>query len=246
MKNTLLDNSEHFLLVDYLNDLIRDTNCNEICIATGYWDLKGTKLLYDTLLPFFERNGKLRLLIGQEPTIRSYQLNEAVPQTEKFPDFYIQRDVDQLTEEYAPVAHMLLKYANLDNREDSQIQIRVYGQKGDDKKFLHAKCYIFLGSGQAYGIIGSSNFTEKGLLDNAELNHLETIPNAVTAPLTEYNPYKTHLTWFNEMWNDESCEDWTGEFIKEILQKAPVSQIPSSSSKPQCRRSHHTRHTFAC
>ena len=233
MKNTLLDNSEHFFLVDYLNDLIRDTNCNEICIATGYWDLKGTKLLYDTLLPFFERNGKLRLLIGQEPTIRSYQLNEAVPQTEKFPDFYIQRDVNQLTEEYAPVAQMLLKYANLDNREDSQIQIRVYGQKGDDKKFLHAKCYIFLGSGQAYGIIGSSNFTEKGLLDNAELNHLETIPNAVTAPLTEYNPYKTHLTWFNEMWNDESCEDWTGEFIKEILQKAPVSQIPSSSSKPQ-------------
>lgn len=233
MKNTLLDNSEHFFLVDYLNDLIRDTNCNEICIATGYWDLKGTKLLYDTLLPFFERNGKLRLLIGQEPTIRSYQLNEAVLQTEKFPDFYIQRDVNQLTEEYAPVAQMLLKYANLDNREDSQIQIRVYGQKGDVKKFLHAKCYIFLGSGQAYGIIGSSNFTEKGLLDNAELNHLETIPNAVTAPLTEYNPYKTHLTWFNEMWNDESCEDWTGEFIKEILQKAPVSQIPSSSSKPQ-------------
>lgn len=233
MTNTLLDNSEQFHLVDCINSLISDTRCKEICIATGYWDLKGTKLVYETLLPFFQRGGKLRLLIGQEPTIRSYQINTDIPQTEKFPDFYIQRDINQLTEEYAPVAQMLLQYANLEDADNSQIQIRVYGQKGEEKKFLHAKCYIFLGAGQAFGIIGSSNFTEKGLQDNAELNHLETNPNSVTGALSEYNPNKTHLVWFNEMWNDESCENWTGEFIKEILQKAPVSKVTTPKPTQQ-------------
>lgn len=225
MNNTLIDNSTQFKLVDYLNKLTADNRCTEICIATGYWDLKGTKLLYNTLLPFFQRGGRLRLLIGEEPSIRSYQYSAPEPQQQKFPDFYIQRDVNLLTEEFAPIAQMLLDYANLEEPENSQIQIRVYGQQGDEKKFLHAKCYIFLGSGQAYGIIGSSNFTEKGLQGNAELNHLETTPNSVTGAITEYNPYKTHLTWFNEMWNDESCENWTGVFIKDILRKAPIVNV---------------------
>lgn len=224
MQNTLIDNSKQFYLVDYLNQLIGDAQCKEICIATGYWDLKGTKLVTDTLRPFFERGGKLRMLIGQEPTIRDYQLQTTTTSEEKFPDFYIQRDVYQLTEEYVPVAQMLLQYTNLEDPDQSQIQIRVYGQKGDEKKFLHAKCYIFLGEGQAFGIIGSSNFTEKGLQDNAELNHLETTPTAVTGELSQYNPYKTHLTWFNQMWEDESCENWTGQFIKEILEKAPIAK----------------------
>ena len=233
MQNTLIDNSNQFRLVNYLNDLANDAKCHEICIATGYWDLKGTKLLYDSLHSFFERGGKMRLLIGEEPMVRSYQLQTDIPKEEKFPDFYIQRDVNQLTKEYAPVAQMLLKYSNIDEQENSQIQIRVYGQKGEKKKFLHAKCYIFLGEGQAYGILGSSNFTEKGLQDNAELNHLEVNPNSVTGALSQYNPYKTHLVWFNEMWEDESCEEWTGKFIKDILQKAPVSQVPIIKPDPQ-------------
>ena len=234
MQNTLIDNSDQFRLVNYLNELANDTKCNEICIATGYWDLKGTKLLYDALLPFFERGGKMRLLIGEEPTVRSYQLQTDIPKEEKFPDFYIQRDVNQLTEEYAPVAQMLLQYSNIEEQNNSQIQIRVYGQKGEEKKFLHAKCYIFLGEGQAFGILGSSNFTERGLQDNAELNHLEVNPNSVTGSLSQYNPYKTHLVWFNEMWNDESCEEWTGIFIKDILQKAPISNVPiTEPDQPQ-------------
>ena|GEM_PF-6635575 len=85
MNNTLIDNSEQFKLVDFLNKLTGDNGCNEICIATGYWDLKGTKLLYNTLLPFFQRGGRLCLLIGEEPTIRSYQYTDPEPQQQKFP-----------------------------------------------------------------------------------------------------------------------------------------------------------------
>lgn len=237
IKNTLLDNSEDFRMVDYLNTLITDENCTEICIATGYWDLKGTKLVYESLMNFFERGGKLRLLIGEEPLIRTSQFHDNHPVLEKFPDFYIQHDINQLTEEYLPVAQMLVDRTTFDESLDSsnsQIQIRVYGQTGENKKFLHAKCYIFkgdVGSDFAVGIVGSSNFTQRGLEDNAELNYMES--DAIRVDFqTEISARKSHVAWFEKMWNDESCEDWTGKFIQDILLKAPIAKDIQLKSEP--------------
>ena len=236
-QNTLIDNSKDFRLADYLNTLIRNEKCKEICIATGYWDLKGTRLLMDSLSDFFERDGKLRLLIGEEPTIRTSQLQAEHPQLEKFPDFYIQYDINKLTEEYVPVAQMLLDNITFDenaNRADSPIQIKVFGQKGANKKFMHAKCYIFRGPGFGRGIIGSSNFTENGLEDNAELNHLEVTSQFVCADMNEEIQTMSHKVWFEKMWTDESCEDWNGKFIQDILQKAPFAKdVKPKQPKPE-------------
>lgn len=239
-QNKLLDNSDKLRLADYLNEIITNEKCTEICIATGYWDLKGTKLLYSSLAPFFERGGKMRLLIGEEPTIRKSQLQADHPKLEKFPDFFIQLDVNKLTDEYLPVAQMLVNNTAFTEEaidEDSPIKIKVYGQKGEDKKFLHAKCYIFKGNADsdfAIGIVGSSNFTERGLEDNAELNYMEHESFLVDG-LSATSTRKSHLTWFNEMWNDESCVDWTGKFINEILLKAPIAKTikPKVQPKPE-------------
>lgn len=46
---TLIDNSEQLKLVDTLNKIISESEINEICIATGYWDLKGMAL-YDAVV----------------------------------------------------------------------------------------------------------------------------------------------------------------------------------------------------
>lgn len=240
LKNTLIDNSDLFRLVHYINELINDSQCTEICIATGYWDLKGMKLVYDTLNPFFERGGKLRLLIGEEPTIRANQLQADHPQLEKFPDFYIQHDINKLTDEYLPVAQLLVDRTTFDASYDSSgspIQIRIYGQKGENKKFLHAKCYIFkgkAGSDFAVGIIGSSNFTQRGLEDNAELNYLESDSARVDFE-SKTSTRKSHVQWFEQMWNDVSCEDWTGRFINEILLKSPLAKSiqPKPLPEPQ-------------
>ena len=139
---------------------------------------------------------------------------------ERFPDFYIQRDIEKLSEDYQPIVRMLLKYTNPDDDQQSKIRIRVYGQDGEEKRFLHAKCYIFSGYGVAHGIIGSSNFTEKGLRGNAELNYLETNPRIVDGLVDEYG--KSHIAWFTEMW--EQSVPWTGKFIKEILAPSPVGK----------------------
>lgn len=226
MNNTLIDNTERLKLVDTLKTIISNPACNHLKIATGYWDLPGTALLGDELKSFFERGGRLQLLIGKEPQLRSYQLRNDITNEEKFPDFYIKRDVDKLNDTYRPIVELILKYADIDNDVDSQFNIHVYGQNGDTEQFLHAKCYIALCKDsndnitEANGIIGSSNFTEKGLQDNAELNYLES--NVLLVAGKECYGFKSHQSWFTEMW--EQSEPWTGRFIKEILSPSPIGR----------------------
>lgn len=77
-------------------------------------------------------------------------------------------------------------------------------------RVLHAKCYIFTNpkGDSAVGIIGSSNFTGRGIgLDgNRELNHIETHAEYVVQK--NFN----HLQWFEQMW--ASSVKWNGNFIQ--------------------------------
>lgn len=216
MANALIDNSEQFKLVKYVKELISRADCNHIMIATGYWDLPGTALVYEELKGFFARGGKLDLLIGQEPQLQYYQASQEVRQ---FPDFYIQRDVESLTDDYKPIGKLIIDNALTEENPDGKFEIRVYGQ-GEHKEFLHAKCYIFLGNGLGTGIIGSSNFTAKGLQSNAELSYLEENSNCVTADFTQYSNTKSHKAWFEELW--QNSELWSGKFIKYILKPSPI------------------------
>lgn len=223
MNNTLIDNSNKFRFVEYFRELLTDRKCSELKIATGYWDLPGTKLVFKELMDFLNRGGKFDLLLGQEPMMRSYMMDENATDDEpKFPDFYLKRDVDLLRDDYREVAQLLAEYI-----DKGQIRVHVFGQ-GEKKRFLHAKCYIFLGEGFARGIIGSSNFTQKGLEDNAELNYLETQASVVTATPNPYIPSKSHLTWFDEVWNDSV--PWTGEF-KQIL-TGSTAGVPTVEPAP--------------
>ena len=218
MANALIDNSEQFKLIKYIKELVSLPNCNHIMIATGYWDLPGTALVYDELKDFFSRGGKFDLLIGQEPQLQYYQ---ASSEAHQFPDFYIQRDVESLTDEYKPIGKLIIDNALTEENPNGKFEIRVYGQ-GEHKKFLHAKCYIFLGNNHtlATGIVGSSNFTLKGLQGNAELNYLEENGNSVAAPFTEYSTSKSHKAWFEELW--QNSELWSGKFIKNILKPSHI------------------------
>ena len=80
MANALIDNSEQFKLVKYIKELVSRPKCNHIMIATGYWDLPGTALVYEELKDFFTRGGKLDLLIGQEPQLQYYQASREAHQ----------------------------------------------------------------------------------------------------------------------------------------------------------------------
>ena len=137
MENTLLDNSERFRLVDCLRSLISDERCTYIRIATGYWDLPGTDLVRNELEHFLQRGGRLDLLIGQEPQLRSYQLDSSQYDTNRFPDFYLQRDINRLSDSFQPVAQLLLKYCTFEDEGSSSIRIRIYGQSEEEKQYMY-------------------------------------------------------------------------------------------------------------
>lgn len=222
--NTLIDNSEHLKLVNILNEIITLPEVEEICIATGYWDLKGTALIADALKTFLQKDGtKLRLLIGKDPNVCQKDLTaESYRNAKKYPQDFIKIDLQNVrlnVPSYQEAAKLLVDYCSAEN---PKIEVHVFNvNENDERQFFHAKCYIFKGVGGSYGIIGSSNLTHKGLEGNSELNFLDVDATHIIATPNEYSPCKGHYFWFNEKW--ELSEDWTKEFVVEI-RNSPVGK----------------------
>jgi ERCC4-related helicase len=222
LRNTLLDNSRPLQMAAILKGLFLDPGYTVAMFATGYLDIPGLALVYDELSAFLERpDTSFKLLIGQEPIVRSYQTIEPLTVPMDFPRDYIRRDLAslKLQPDYENVIKLLLSYLNDSN---GKFQIKLYGQRDkESQQFLHAKCYIFSGPGDSIGILGSSNFTQKGLEGNAELNYLETNSPIVTAVPGEGNSTKGHIYWFKEKW--EESEDWDYIFLEEV-RRSPIGK----------------------
>lgn len=207
----LIDNSSgDYQLGSTLKILVANKSFTQISIATGYWDLPGMVMIYDELKTFLERdNTTFRLLLGEEPSVRAYQVKNPATQDPNFPEKYLKKDLEdlQLKDEFQKVAGLLGKYIN----QKGKLEIKVY-----KKNFLHAKCYIF-GSDEenAIGVIGSSNFTKQGLFGNLELNQLEDNNATVNFIRKNLSQHPSHRTWFEELW--KTSEDWSKSFKEEVL-----------------------------
>ena len=193
---SIIDNRRKVLL-DCLVEASKEYD--ELSIATGYWDLKGTELL----LPHIKNYKKIRLLIGRELLIPRHQLKEVeadYPDRDIFEDLQALKPDSNLTATIVGIKKLI---------EDKVVEVRVF-----KKTFLHAKCYIFgnYESGDAVGIIGSSNFTGNGLTTNFELNAREGDHRVVQYRPVNDRQENGHLSWFDDAWNDESCIEWTGKF----------------------------------
>lgn len=228
--NTLIDNSQNLKLVDTLNEIICRPETKEICIATGYWDLKGTALITDSLKSFLKKDGtKLRLLIGKDPNVFQKDLTaSAYNSAKKYPQDYIKIDLQNIEMndwQCQQAAKMLIDYCSGDN---PKIKVHIFNvNENDEKQFFHSKCYIFSDGTDDFdvGIIGSSNFTAKGLNGNSELNYLEANPMIVN--YTGKGNKKGHIQWFNEKWS--LSDDWTKEFVVEVS-NSPVGKKAKENS----------------
>lgn len=180
----------------------------DLSIATGYWDLESMRLLLTQL-----RNlSKIRLLIGREPLIPRYQLEK--PELD-YPDQDFKYDLSNIKQDSD------LKDLITEIKEwitDGKLEVKVYR-----KNFLHAKCFIFgtYDSPEAVGIIGSSNMTKNGLTHNSELNALESDQRVVVFQPRNNEQEIGHLYWFDQLWNDETTENWNEQFGS-ILEASPV------------------------
>lgn len=220
VSNTLIDNSEGLKLIDFLKCLL-EKDLTEVCIATGYWDIPGISLLCEALEKFLEKeNTSLRIVIGSDPYL--FAKYNAKPKYKglKFPEDYIKTDINEIevVPAYEHAIQFLLNYLSHD-----KIKIKLYKKNlNAQTEFLHAKAYIFKGENNSYGIIGSSNFTQKGLEGNAELNYLETNSMIVTAEPKFGSASKGHIFWFEQMW--ENSIDWTQEFLEQVLKPSRIAQ----------------------
>lgn len=179
-----------------------------LSIATGYWDLGAISLLLDEL----DALSHIRLLIGREPLIPRHQLN--YPETD-FPEKDIQFDLSHVD----PTA-ATRKAATKVNEWIAAGKLEVKVCTG---AFLHAKAYVFgdFESNNAVGLIGSSNFTKNGLTQNTELNALEDNYKVVLFQPQNDTQETGHLSWFENIWNDEGAVEWTQQF-GEIIESSPV------------------------
>lgn len=187
------------------------TSYDELAVATGYWDLKGMA----ELLPHIEDYKKIRILIGQEPLKARFQDSLKDEADGDFPEADLKWDLTH-TEFEAKLVSAGVKVTEL--IKNGTLEVKIY--RG---AFLHAKSYIFTSStgNDAVGVIGSSNFTLAGLTTNTELNALEDESRIVKYKPVNQTDTHGHLSWFNEIWEDEKSEVWNGEF-SEIIQESPL------------------------
>jgi len=210
MPARIIDNStEAYQLKGILQHFLASNEYSEIAIATGYWDLAGMVGIQFELRQFLQRKGtRLRLLLGEEPTIRAYQVKNPESVDPNFPRKYFKKDMEDLDlkPEFQQVVDMMSRQI-----EAGSLQVKVY-----KKTFLHAKCYIFGSEDEnAVGVIGSSNFTYNGLVGNLELNQVEDNNATVNYQRKNLIQHPSHRSWFEALWNE--AEDWSGQFKEEIL-----------------------------
>ena len=150
-------------------------------ISTGYFFVNGYGLLKDELTKAAKNDSfSMRLLLGRE----------AVPPIEDSFESRIQNSKDTLPvkdnlddSELTPSGRMdTASLINLLYRDN--VQVRLGGSR-----FNHSKCYIF---DNRTAFIGSSNFTQPGLVGNYELNAGLYQPGAVIQT----------RAWFDDMWKE--------------------------------------------
>lgn len=234
-RNTLIDNSDQGVCMrDVLKHLLTNPTFHTLKIATGFWDIPGMAEVKEELKSFLEREGtKLQLLIGKDPMVRLAQLEEPKYKNKDFPADFIRVDLadlnNDLKSEYQEVVQLLLDYCE---GNTPKFQIHIYPKDANDDTFLHAKCYIAIGDDDSHGVVGSSNFTQKGLTENAELNYIETESALVMAEPTLGSKSIGHSYWFDQKWEDS--REWTKEFIEEVLKPSKIAQdLPQPEPQPE-------------
>jgi superfamily II DNA or RNA helicase len=161
----VIDNQEHRLR-DALNELLAQSVGKPLDVATAYFAISGYRLVKEGL----HQVGAFRLLLGSEPHAGAdVGLRPNAESLKK----RLQGDLEAepFNEATLKLVEELIAFLRAD-----KVEVRLY-----DKGFLHAKAYLFhqdrVGPHNRTdrlrpyaAIVGSSNFTEPGLVSNKELN----------------------------------------------------------------------------
>lgn len=198
-----IDNDEHTMR-EAIAILLAENENSILDIASGYFRLSGLSLLKDELKIFMEKDEKkpkMRWLLSNRIDKNAANIFNDEPISEDTESFSISNEFFKLIKNWIV---------------DGKIEIRVFvgedyirQKRKKDIKFLHGKAYLFSSgkdSSRGDAIVGSSNFTRGGLLDNRELN------------IFTNDAWPALHAWFEELWNNYSLE-YSNELIDDFEQQ---------------------------
>ncbi|MBX0312699.1 MAG: helicase [Sulfurihydrogenibium sp.] len=203
---TFITNLSGQTLKDRFNALIKDTRFFDVLV--GYFYVSGFYAIYKSL----ENTEKIRILIGISTTKQTYDLIEkgrhlSQKEAKELVEEEIIKEFED-SEDKKEVEEGILKFVEWIST--GKLEIRAYPERN-----LHAKLYImtFKEGDRDVGrvITGSSNFTQKGLVENLEFN----------VELKNRSDYEYAKKKFEELW--EKSVEVSEKFVQTIKNKTFIN-----------------------
>jgi superfamily II DNA or RNA helicase len=223
MQHDIIDNRER-KLAESVKPLLSESD--KAKFAVGYFFISGFKFIANEL----EKISELKLLIGNvsdsqtiEQLAETHSAAQLLERTRKR-EFANQKERDTTLDEVS--AAIRTRIEQLSQTDEDERVINLLVKLIEEKRFiirvytksrLHAKAYIFDYPTERYdrgmAIIGSSNLSLSGLVDNTELN-VEVHGKGNHEQLTK---------WFNDLWGE--AEDFDAELMRELRSSWALNAI---------------------
>ena len=210
---SIMDNTENREVVRLIKDQLK--NCEEAKFAIGYFFITGFSLIEDDFPAEFQKKPFLKIVMGDETTKQTgEEITEGHELRELFKDKMIGELQEQnITKEQIRNITLLRKLI-----AEEIIEVKLF-----DKSKLHAKLYLFLTNptseyqSPGLALVGSSNFTKKGLTKNKELN----------VALTSREDVLYLNRWFDDLWEEAT------DFSQDMLKIIDYSGVTEKDHKPK-------------
>lgn len=204
-RTNIIDN-KNIKLGDRIKKNIKNSVENKF--AVGYFFLSGWNLLEKDFPNNLQDNG-LRLVMGDETSLET---KREIVKGFTLRQEYLNKFADELeTEVTKDKLEFIKSLSNL--IANKKVDIRLY-----DKEKLHAKLYLFIQNPDLFddssytpgsAILGSSNFTKPGFMDNRELN----------VSISNKDDVVYLNDWFEDLWEESN------EFSEELLKVIENSRV---------------------
>ncbi|MCK9222063.1 MAG: phospholipase D-like domain-containing protein [Limnochordia bacterium] len=200
----VIDN-RRITMKDALNDLLPKSE--NLDMAVAYFYLSGLQLVERPVHDLLEQGGTVRILMGNRTNYATAEMlsNGFSLRTAKDCLFDEIKGIVSYDDRRTELAYQFSKWI-----AEGKVDVRIYVGEAN---YFHAKSYLMYRTREraddGFAIVGSSNFSESGLLGNTELN---TVSQDNFGALTR---------WFNEVWESEEVIDFSRELLEVIDHHVP-------------------------
>ena len=203
LRNRILDN-QTATVADHLRLNLRGADA--FYLASAYFTIYGYELLADEL----DKTGRVQFLFGDPKSVEDLDPTASEPKS------------FELTENGLEPNHTLHQKALATRCADWIAKDTVAVRSISQANFLHGKMYLTDSSEAAAGVVGSSNFTKRGLggsdRPNLEIN-LATDDADTLAELQD---------WFSRLWNDGKLTEDVKQRVLDALQRIGGDYAPEA------------------